>query len=72
MKPKEKMISVHQRSHNKQMALNTGLIVFISSGSITTADGSALVKLGNTTIICGIKGVSAFFDYLHVILKDVE
>ncbi|MGH0175972.1 UNVERIFIED_CONTAM: hypothetical protein FKN15_071781 [Acipenser sinensis] len=56
MKPKEKMISVHQRIHNKQMALNTGLIVFISSGSITTADGSALVKLGNTTIICGIKG----------------
>lgn len=27
-------------------------------GSITTADGSALVKLGNTTVICGIKAVS--------------
>uniref|UniRef100_A0A8C2U9M6 Ribosomal RNA-processing protein 43 n=1 Tax=Coturnix japonica TaxID=93934 RepID=A0A8C2U9M6_COTJA len=24
-------------------------------GSITTADGSALVKLGNTTVICGVK-----------------
>ncbi|KAH0628671.1 hypothetical protein JD844_010083, partial [Phrynosoma platyrhinos] len=26
-----------------------------TSGSITTADGSALVKLGNTTVVCGIK-----------------
>lgn len=30
---------------------------FLSSGSITTADGSALVKLGNTTVICGVKAV---------------
>lgn len=27
----------------------------LSIGSIKTADGSALVKLGNTTIVCGIK-----------------
>uniref|UniRef100_A0A669EEK8 Ribosomal RNA-processing protein 43 n=1 Tax=Oreochromis niloticus TaxID=8128 RepID=A0A669EEK8_ORENI len=27
----------------------------LNIGSISTADGSALVKLGNTTIICGIK-----------------
>ncbi|XP_019385601.1 PREDICTED: exosome complex component RRP43 [Crocodylus porosus] len=27
----------------------------VNLGSITTADGSALVKLGNTTVICGIK-----------------
>uniref|UniRef100_A0A8D2M9G6 Exosome complex component RRP43 n=2 Tax=Zonotrichia TaxID=44387 RepID=A0A8D2M9G6_ZONAL len=27
----------------------------VNIGSITTADGSALVKLGNTTVICGIK-----------------
>ncbi|XP_072040449.1 exosome complex component RRP43-like [Amphiura filiformis] len=27
----------------------------LNVGSITTADGSALVKLGNTTVICGIK-----------------
>ncbi|XP_062975059.1 exosome complex component RRP43 [Elgaria multicarinata webbii] len=27
----------------------------VNTGSITTADGSALVKLGNTTVICGIK-----------------
>ncbi|NXF09390.1 EXOS8 protein, partial [Smithornis capensis] len=29
--------------------------IFFSLGSITTADGSALVKLGNTTVICGVK-----------------
>lgn len=27
----------------------------LNIGSISTADGSALVKLGNTTVICGIK-----------------
>nr|XP_020634088.1 exosome complex component RRP43-like isoform X1 [Pogona vitticeps]XP_020634089.1 exosome complex component RRP43-like isoform X2 [Pogona vitticeps] len=27
----------------------------VNIGSITTADGSALVKLGNTTVVCGIK-----------------
>ncbi|KAG9491958.1 hypothetical protein GDO78_000457 [Eleutherodactylus coqui] len=30
-------------------------ITTINVGSITTADGSALVKLGNCTVICGIK-----------------
>ncbi|KAF9458465.1 ribosomal protein S5 domain 2-type protein [Collybia nuda] len=29
--------------------------VFVNVGSITTADGSALVRLGNTTIVCGVK-----------------
>ncbi|KAH7905246.1 hypothetical protein BJ138DRAFT_1017983, partial [Hygrophoropsis aurantiaca] len=24
-------------------------------GSISTADGSALVRMGNTTIVCGVK-----------------
>lgn len=24
-------------------------------GSISTADGSALVRLGNTTVVCGVK-----------------
>lgn len=28
----------------------------LNIGSISTADGSALVKLGNTTVVCGIKG----------------
>lgn len=36
------------------------LILFPCLGSISTADGSALVKLGNTTIICGIKAVNTF------------
>lgn len=30
--------------------------ITINIGSISTAEGSALVKLGNTTVICGIKG----------------
>lgn len=30
----------------------------VCSGSISTADGSALVKVGNTTVICGIKAVN--------------
>jgi len=29
--------------------------------SIGTADGSAIVKCGNTTIICGIKAVNFFY-----------
>lgn len=36
------------------------LTLFPCLGSISTADGSALVKLGNTTIICGIKAVNTF------------
>jgi len=31
--------------------------VFFSAGSISTAEGSALVKLGNTSVVCGIKPV---------------
>ncbi|CAL1572948.1 unnamed protein product [Knipowitschia caucasica] len=30
-------------------------VTTLNIGSISTADGSALVKLGNTTVICGIK-----------------
>jgi len=30
-------------------------------GCVTTAEGSALVKLGNTTIMCGIKAVSRHY-----------
>lgn len=29
--------------------------LFLTVGSISTADGSALVRLGHTTIVCGIK-----------------
>ncbi|XP_027746688.1 exosome complex component RRP43 isoform X3 [Empidonax traillii] len=35
----------------------------VNIGSITTADGSALVKLGNTTVICGVKAV---WNLLHL------
>jgi len=30
--------------------------VSLNVGSISTADGSALVRIGNTTIVCGVKG----------------
>jgi exosome complex component RRP43 len=29
--------------------------LFVHAGSISTADGSALVRLGDTTIVCGVK-----------------
>uniref|UniRef100_A0A8C4QB90 Ribosomal RNA-processing protein 43 n=1 Tax=Eptatretus burgeri TaxID=7764 RepID=A0A8C4QB90_EPTBU len=32
-------------------------ITTLNIGSITSADGSALVKIGNTTVVCGVKGV---------------
>jgi exosome complex component RRP43 len=28
---------------------------YLNAGSISTADGSALVRLGDTTIVCGVK-----------------
>lgn len=34
---------------------------FTFPGSISTADGSALVKLGNTTVICGVKAVGFLY-----------
>lgn len=40
---------------------------FFSSGSITTADGSALVKLGNTTVICGVKAVWLVFIFIYLL-----
>jgi len=32
-------------------------VVCLFSGSILTAEGSALVKIGNTSVVCGIKPV---------------
>ena len=29
--------------------------IFVHVGSISTADGSAVVRLGETTIVCGVK-----------------
>ena len=34
------------------------IIIMFFTGSISTAEGSALVKLGNTTVVCGAKAVS--------------
>ena len=31
------------------------MIAYWSIGSVSTADGSALVRLGDTTIVCGVK-----------------
>jgi len=39
-------------------ASNTQHVLFstqYNTGSISTADGSALVRLGNTTVVCGVK-----------------
>lgn len=38
--------------------LNTFRPVIINVDSIGTADGSAIVKIGNTTVVCGIKAVN--------------
>lgn len=32
--------------------------VSVNVGSIKTAEGSAIVKIGNTMVVCGIKAVS--------------
>lgn len=32
--------------------------VSINIGTVTTAEGSAVVRVGNTTVICGVKAVS--------------
>lgn len=34
--------------------------IVINVNSIGTSDGSAIVKIGNTTVVCGIKAVSFF------------
>ncbi|KAF6748991.1 ribosomal protein S5 domain 2-like protein [Ephemerocybe angulata] len=36
-------------------ALDAWREVSVNTGSISTADGSALVRLGNTTVVCGVK-----------------
>jgi ribonuclease PH len=35
--------------------------VSVNVGSIKTAEGSAIVKIGNTVVVCGIKAVSGVF-----------
>lgn len=42
--------------------------VVLNVGTIRTADGSAIVKIGRTTVICGIKAVSTKGHCFHCIL----
>ena len=42
--------------------------LFYFTGCVTTADGSALLKLGNTTVMCGIKAVR----FYHELLKNCD
>lgn len=53
-----------QFQDRRDITVNVGMDVLIlpwskceaiSTGSISTADGSALVRLGDTTIVCGVK-----------------
>ena len=48
----EKLVLFSYRSHP------FCIIIMFFTGSISTAEGSALVKLGNTTVVCGVKAVS--------------
>lgn len=43
--------------------LNQFRPIVINVNSIGTSDGSAIVKIGNTTVVCGIKAVSFIFIY---------
>lgn len=38
--------------------------ISVNISSITHADSSAIFKIGNTTIVCGIKAVSIFHFYI--------
>lgn len=38
-------------------------------GCLSTANGSALVKMGNTTVMCGIKAVSIHFPQIFFSTK---
>lgn len=44
-------------------SLNTWREVGINTGAVSTASGSALVRLGDTTIVCGIKAETAEPDW---------
>lgn len=38
--------------------------IIVNLGSISTSDGSAIAKIGHTTVICGIKAVSTIIFVL--------
>ncbi|KAG7269973.1 hypothetical protein CRUP_021828 [Coryphaenoides rupestris] len=44
----------------------------LNIGSISTADGSALVKIGNTTVICGIKMAQAASQFVADVIESSE
>jgi hypothetical protein len=41
-------------------------------GSIATAEGSSIVKLGNTTIVCGVKAVSIWKNEVITMMFILE
>lgn len=43
--------------------------VIVNVGSIKTADGSAIAKVGKTTVICGVKAVSITFIICSTLVK---
>lgn len=43
----------------------------VNAGSIGTADGSAIVKCGNTTVICGIKAVNSIANIVVIIKRKI-
>lgn len=49
----ERFLSESVRPDGRSFASSRTLS--LNAGSISTADGSALVRLGDTTIICGVK-----------------
>lgn len=48
-------ISQGSTFNTSEMKMNSNLINFLI-GSITTAHGSSFVRMGNTSVVCGIKG----------------
>jgi exosome complex component RRP43 len=49
----ERFLAEHVRPDGREVEEWRDLIVHV--GSISTADGSAVVRLGETTIVCGVK-----------------
>ena len=41
------------------------MFMYFVLGSIATAEGSSIVKLGNTTIVCGVKAVSTTYQRIN-------
>lgn len=45
------------------------IIPLLLVGCLSTANGSALVKMGNTTVMCGIKAVSTGIHFPQILLS---